>query len=283
MYSEGVDTMIELPEALVLARQLNQAVCGKTVAAAAVNQSPHQFAFYHGDPAVYPDRLCGCTLHDASAYGGMVEMDFGRCRLVISDGVNLRFHEMPATRPKKHQLLLEFRDGTALSASVQMYGMLWCFEPGTFDNEYRAAARTKPSPLTPEFNRAWFQSLLNAEAVQKLSLKAFLATEQRIPGLGNGVLQDLLWSCGLHPRQKVSSLDDEAAGKLFLSIKTTLATMADAGGRDTEKDLFGQSGSYRASLSSLHQKEGCPRCGGEIRKESYLGGSIYTCPRCQPI
>jgi hypothetical protein len=31
------------------------------------------------------------------------------------------------------------------------------------------------------------------QEVKKLSLKALLATEQRIPGLGNGVLQDILF------------------------------------------------------------------------------------------
>lgn|GEM_PF-2077218 len=30
--------------------------------------------------------------------------------------------------------------------------------------------------------------------------KAFLATEQRIPGLGNGVLQDILWTARIHPK-----------------------------------------------------------------------------------
>jgi formamidopyrimidine-DNA glycosylase len=51
--------------------------------------------------------------------------------------------------------------------------------------------------------------LLSPDAVQKLSLKAALATEQRIPGLGNGSLQDILWQAHLHPKRKTNTLSDE--------------------------------------------------------------------------
>ena len=75
--------------------------------------------------------------------------------------------------------------------------------------------------------------------MQKLSAKAFLATEQRIPGLGNGVLQDILWYANIHPKRKISTLSAEQKHKLFRSVKTILAEMTELGGRDTERDLFG--------------------------------------------
>ncbi len=57
--------------------------------------------------------------------------------------------------------------------------------------------------------------------------------------------------------------------------------MRDDGGRDTEKDLFGQAGGYRTLLCANTLLEGCPQCGSELRKEAYMGGSIYFCPQCQ--
>jgi formamidopyrimidine-DNA glycosylase len=42
-----------------------------------------------------------------------------------------------------------------------------------------------------------------------LSAKAFLATEQRIPGLGNGVLQDILFTAGIHPKRKMAAISEE--------------------------------------------------------------------------
>ena len=54
--------MIELPEAAVIARQVNQALVGKQVARATANQSPHKFAWYTGDPALYHSLLAGKTI-----------------------------------------------------------------------------------------------------------------------------------------------------------------------------------------------------------------------------
>lgn len=60
--------------------------------------------------------------------------------------------------------------------------------------------------------------------------------------------------------------------------------MAEAGGRDTEKDIFGRSGGYRVMAGKNTAGGACPRCGsGTMHKESYMGGSIYFCDRCQPL
>lgn len=273
--------MLELPEAFVIARQLKETVCGREIISVIMNSVPHKFAFYVGDPANYAAFLKGKRFESAVSYGGMVELRAQDDRLVFSDGVNLRFHEQGSQRPIKHQMLIEFSDGSALSGSVQMYGGLWCFQEGTFDNEYRNSALAKPSPLSLGFDRDYFSGLIEANDVQKLSLKAFLATEQRIPGLGNGVLQDILWTVKLHPKRKVMTLTREEKDALFHGIKNLLELIVSLAGRDTEKDLFGRSGGYLTRMSKLHSAEGCQFCGGAIAKEAYLGGSIYYCPSCQ--
>lgn len=79
--------------------------------------------------------------------------------LVFGDDVGLRFHGEKKDRPKKHQLLVEFEDDTALSASVQMYGGLWCCRAGEFDNPYYQVAKEKPSPLSDEFDQAYLPIL----------------------------------------------------------------------------------------------------------------------------
>ncbi|HBK85696.1 MAG TPA: endonuclease VIII, partial [Firmicutes bacterium] len=130
------------------------------------------------------------------------------------------------------------------------------------------------------FDLAYFAGLLDEQG-RKKSAKAFLATEQRIPGLGNGVLQDILYQANIHPRRSMLSLTDQELETLFLAIKATLRQMADQGGRDTEKDLFGQPGGYRTILSKNTVNTPCPRCGELVRKEAYMGGSIYYCSGCQ--
>ena len=114
-----------------------------------------------------------------------------------------------------------------------------------------------------------------------MSAKAFLATQQRIPGLGNGVLQDILWEAGIDPRYPMQDAPEEDFRALYDAANQILKAMADKGGRDTERDLFGQKGNYITQLSKNSLNEPCIRCGCEIHKTNYMGGTIYFCERCQ--
>lgn len=276
--------MIELPEAHTLAIQISQHLAGKTIHSSTAAQSPHKFAWYHGDPADYPAKLNSARVLSARGLGMFVEISLSTCTLLFSDGVNLRLHPAASPVPAKHQLLLNFEDGTSLSASVAMYGGVVCWAEGeNYENSYYATALSKPSPLTDAFDEAYFLALLAPDAVRKLPLKAALATEQRVPGLGNGCLQDILWEAHLHPRKKLSALTEQELHQLYLSLKLILLEMTKAGGRSTEKDLFGQPGGYRVRLCAESNGKPCPRCGTTIVKEAYLGGSVYTCPTCQKL
>ncbi len=85
----------------------------------------------------------------------------------------------------------------------------------------------KPSPLSDNFDEKYFSKLFDFEKADSLSSKGFLATEQRIPGLGNGVLQDMGRTAGLHPRIKISKFPDADKERLFSSIKTVLRDMTE--------------------------------------------------------
>ncbi len=275
--------MIELPEAHVLAKQSNEILKGKNVKSGVAGLSPHKFAWFFGEPSEYDKRLKGKTVGTAAPRSGMLEIAVDGVLLVFSDGVVLKYHEAGTSLPKKHQLLVEFEDFSALSGSVQMYGGLLCFPEGEYDNPYYVTAGQKPSPLSDEFDDVYFKELADDSAVQKLSAKAFLATEQRFPGLGNGVLQDILYNAGIHPKRKMGTRTEDEIDLLFGSIKSTLREMTDRGGRDTEKDLFGKPGGYGTKMSKNTVGKLCSKCGQIIVKQAYMGGSVYFCEGCQAI
>lgn len=273
--------MIELPEAINIGGQINKTIKGKRIKSAVGGHSPHKFAWYHGNPEDYPSLLFNKVIDKAESYGGYVEISAGDTKILLGDGANIRYHEVGEDRPRKHQLQLEFDDLSALTVSIQMYGGIWCFKDDLFEYVYYDMAKNKPSPLSDEFDKIYFYSLLSAEGNEKLSAKALLATEQRIPGLGNGTLQDILFYAGIHPKKKLATFTDQDKEKLFNSIKGTLRDMVDKGGRDTEKDLFGSFGGYKTILSKNTLDRPCPACGSLIKKEAYMGGSIYYCSKCQ--
>lgn len=167
--------MIELPEAVILAGQIKQTLTGKRVRKATANQSPHKFAWYSGDPAEYNNLLAGKTIRGATACAGEVEIRVDEVRLLLSAA--LRYYAAGERLPPRHQLLLEFEDGTALVATIQMWGGLFCAREGEkvgFE-EYRLG-RERPSPLCDAFDRPYFDRLFD-ENCGKLSVKAFLATD----------------------------------------------------------------------------------------------------------
>ena len=274
--------MIEIPESTTIAMQLNETVRGKKICRVITNASPHKFAFYHGDPADYNALLAGQVIGDSFGIGAMIEITAGDRRVVLGDGANLRYYDDSGKTPSKHQLLLELDDESALVCTVQMYGAVLAFMEGIYDNKYYLVVKEKPQPLADAFDRVYFDTL-RTEGSDRISAKAFLATEQRIPGLGNGVLQDILFHAGIHPKRKMGTIREIEFDRLFHSVKDTLAEMTRLGGRDTEKDLFGSEGGYRTLLSKNTVGKPCPVCATDIQKTSYLGGAVYWCPICQPL
>ena len=272
--------MIELPESMSIAGQIRERLQGKTVAGVEVNRSPHKFAWFHGEPSAYEAKLMNKKVTGANAFGGIIEIEFGDTRLALFEDPNPRYFEKGAKLPDKHQLCVGFGDGSALVCTVKLYGAMWLMGPDDAEEGYYVSSKTGVSPLSDENDEDYFFGLMG-KVKQTYSMKAFLATEQRYPGLGNGVLQDILFNAGIHPRRKLASLSEQEKAVLYQSVKRTLSEMVEHGGRDTENDLFGNPGGYKTKLSAKTKDMPCPVCGGAIVKEAYMGGSVYFCPTCQ--
>jgi len=272
--------MIEIPESTVISHQAASILTGKNIAKVITATSLHKFAWYNGDPALYNDLLKDREIIDVRGHGAFVDILCGNdITISIGDGTNLKYYPAIEKHPAKHQLLIEFDDKSFLVFTVVMYGAIYAYK-GEMDNFYHRNSLQSISPLDEAFDKTCFDSLFS-NVKKDMSIKALLATEQRIPGLGNGVLQDILFNAGIHPKRKISTLTDLQKEDLFHCLRVTLQSMTDRGGRDTEKDFYGNWGKYKTILSKKTYKDPCPNCGSEIKKEAYLGGSIYYCTGCQ--
>lgn len=274
--------MLELPESMIYVKQMEDTLKGKKITAVKMNQSPHKFAFFTMEPSEYPMILEGLEVKGCQSFGGMIEVDFNEFKLVFSDGAYPRYLKAGEKRPSKNQMLIEFDDDSAITVSIQMYGCISLMELSDNTNLYYNLAVSKPSPLSDEFTYDYLKEIYDNSS-KKLSAKGFLATEQRIPGLGNGVLQDILYQAGIHPKKRIDTLTEEDLHRIYQCIKSVLTEMIEQGGRDTEKDFFGQEGKYMTYLSKKTYLTPCPKCGQEIRKAGYMGGTIYYCEKCQPL
>ena len=273
--------MLEIPESKIISRQIKETLSGKKIVDIKNATSPHKFAWYNGDPMEYGNLLDGKQIVSSRGHGMFVDICCEDNTFIIAgDGTNIRYYPSPENCPEKFQLRVIFDDDSCIVFSVAMYGGIWACKD-EFQNSYYQGSLCSISPLDEAFTESVFEKIFQS-VTKNISMKALLATEQRIPGLGNGVLQDILFNAGIHPKRKKSTLSDFEKGELFHCLKVTLKNMTEKGGRDTEKDFFGQNGQYKTILSKNTVNRPCPNCGGSIVKEAYLGGAVYYCPVCQP-
>lgn len=271
--------MMELPESYALARQITEELKGKIISEVVILKSPHKFTFFKGNTDLYQDYLEGQTITGAVNKGGMLEIDTEDSMIVFSDGITPRYYQGKKNYPKNHQFALMFDDDSALICTTRMYGFVNVSPIGTCDEEYYVSSSVKKNPMNEGFTYEYFRNLYPEG--KKLSAKAFLATEQRIPGLGNGVLQDILWDAGIDPRYKMENATEEDYHALYNSVNKIMKKMCAEGGRDTENDIFGNPGGYISQLSKKSYGEPCMKCGSPIGKASFMGGTVYFCENCQ--
>ena len=272
--------MIELPEARAIAYDLKKEILGKKIIDVGGNFTDHKFTFYEGDPNTYKDKLISKKITDIIERNFYVEIEIEDYKLIFRDGANIRYYQKPK-KLNKSKLLITFNDQSYINVTTSMYCFIGLFDKyEKINNEYYQIELAGISPLDKKFTFSYFKTLIDDETI-KLSIKAFLATKQRILGIGNGVVQDIMFNAKLHPKRKIKTLNEKEIESLYNAITTTLTKMVVEHGRDSEKDIFGKPGNYKTILSAKSYKKGCPICHSEIKKEQYLGGSIYYCPNCQ--
>jgi len=289
---------MSLAECVITANQLNETVKGKTIAKIIANQNPHTFVWFALEPEYafcdsynsskfaeqYGRYLTGETIKGAAAvlggYSAYTFMYVGD-RALMFHVLTTLYHKAGAKRPKRHQLLLEFDDGTALSFCGSLGGPLFLFE---VDENGRAVnyASNFPSILSDDFSLEFFMNLIRNTPFKSMSAKEFLATKNRIPGLDNGILHEILWEAEINPKTKMTSLNESDFVRIYNSIKKVFPAVIAGGGKDTDKDLYGNLGGYITHVSKNTLGKPCDRCGGIVTKEVFLGGAVYYCPQCQP-
>ena len=120
----GPSSKLELPEVLNLSRQLDKELKGRTIASAGRGNSPHKFAFFKPSEEDIASTLAGKEVTAVRGDGKYITFDLkpkALFSIAEMDG-RILFHEKGAELPAKHQLLVRFTDGAALTATVGLWG-----------------------------------------------------------------------------------------------------------------------------------------------------------------
>ncbi|UCE13644.1 MAG: hypothetical protein JSV04_00365 [Candidatus Heimdallarchaeota archaeon] len=278
--------MIELPEAIVISKQINDTLKGKTVRTAIRGQNPHRFAFTGKfSDKEFSQILKGKIIKKSWSNGNviLVQLDPGYLLSLGCGGERILYHKHNKTIPKKHQLLLEFEDQTYLTVTISGWGEVRLLESKDL-NKHPHIPFEKADPLSAEFTFSTFEKLVDLlPDKKKCSAKKFYITEPGLRGIGNGVIQDIFFLSRIHPKREMKSLTKGERELLYETTRSELQKMTNLGGRDSEKDIFNNLGGYQRIMHSKAVTTPCPVCETLIKKQQYLGGTIYFCPSCQTI
>lgn len=127
-----------------------------------------------------------------------------------------------------------------------------------------------PSLMGPEASTVSVAELRRALGRSTAPLKAVLLDQHRLAGLGNLLVDEILWRAGLDPARAARSLDPDEQRLLARSIRSTVQVLTRRGG------------SHSGDLQVARVPgASCPRCGSPLDRRSVGGRTTYSCPREQ--
>jgi formamidopyrimidine-DNA glycosylase len=101
-------------------------------------------------------------------------------------------------------------------------------------------------------------------------LKARLLDQARIAGLGNLLVDEILFRAGIDPARPARSLEEATLARLHRYV------------RGTVRDLLAQGGSHLGRLQAARIRGGsCPKDGAPLLRRTVGGRTTYSCPRHQ--
>lgn len=130
----------------------------------------------------------------------------------------------------------------------------------------RLSANPKLEVLGPDATKVTAAELRQAIGRSKSPLKALLLDQGRVAGLGNLLVDEVLYLSGLDPRRTGRSLSDGEFVGLAAGIRLVLTELGRRGG------------SHRGDLQPRTSLKLCPKDGQALRRERIGGRTTLWCP-----
>jgi formamidopyrimidine-DNA glycosylase len=181
--------------------------------------------WYNRTPNEFETLTCGKTIGKANAKGKwlFVSLEPGYILVLGECGGKVLFHPAGSQVPTKYHLYLVFEDGSAVTATTQLWGTMELYEKGQERNR-QYIRDMRPTPVEPDFTFEYFSALLDELALgEARAAKGLLTQEQLIPGLGNAIAQDILFRARLHPKHPIDDLTKAQKRLLYRTILKTVA------------------------------------------------------------
>ena len=139
-------------------------------------------------------------------------------------------------------------------------------------------------PLDAAFDDSLFFARL---ARKNVGIKRVLLDQTLISGIGNIYADESLWAARIHYEQPAASLSRARAKHLLAEVRLVLTRALAQGGTSFDAqyvNVNGASGYFSHSLNAYGQQgKPCPRCGRDIRRDSFMNRGSHFCEFCQRL
>ncbi|MFZ9682868.1 MAG: Fpg/Nei family DNA glycosylase [Cephaloticoccus sp.] len=228
--------MPELAEVEFYRRRWHEAAAGRRITA--VQTHDHKKTFRSTSATRLRDALTGARMLDSAAAAKQMLFRFsGGAWLGVHLGMSgeLTVHATDYVPGKHDHLILRTSRHTLVFSDPRMFGKvefaLGPTAPGWW-------TRIAPALRSPDFTAAAVAAFLRRRA--KAPIKAVLLMQERFPGVGNWMADEILWRAAVHPRRAAGSLTPAETRRLWRECRQVarqaLRVIAGQGG-DLPPDL----------------------------------------------
>lgn len=169
--------------------------------------------------------------------------------------------------PDYSQLILRFQTGYSLAyINKRMLGRIGLVED--------IPTYIKEESLGPDALELEEDAFAEIVRGGRGSIKSTLMNQDRISGLGNVYVDEILYAAGIDPRRTCGELSDMEIDRIFESMLRVVDQAIEANADPAQMPR---------NFLLPHREEGapCPACDGRVNKITISGRSTYFCPSCQ--
>jgi formamidopyrimidine-DNA glycosylase len=264
--------MAELPEIYLISQQMKTELVGKTIVGIDIGQPK----CLNVPPEIFNTALNGAHIADVYYRGKWIFIDTNQGWLLLCLGMGGEILLVNRTTlPDKHRVIIDFSDHSCLAINFWWFGYVH-YADQLENHRMTANLGTNAIDLTPVSLRALFNK-------RRGTLKTFLLDQDRIAGIGNFYIHDILFQARLHPLRLIQTLSSDEIESLAVAIHDRLQLSINKGGFYYEVDLYGQKGGFVMTDLVIGYKENqtCPVCSTTIQKIKTGSTHSFICPQCQ--
>lgn len=271
--------MAELPELMVLSRQMNDELKSKEIKSVDVIQEK----CLNMEVDSFKDQIIGKTIKKVYNKGKWIFFELTNSYhllLNLGMGADILYYNLSENSEEEYQCRFNFTDNSGFTCKFWWFGHVDLVS----DNELSDHKPTKDiaiSPLDPDFTLDYFKKICKGRAM----IKNIILNQKKVGGIGNVYIHDILFKAKLHPKKPANSLESSQINDLFQIMVENLKYALDKKGLEYEKDFYGENGEFSRDNFLVAYKEGekCPDCGKIIEKIKTGSTSSYICPECQKL